>query len=192
MAGDERVPLSLRNPHHGPARVLAQVIGLDEHVVFHQPADEVPAEAREPLGVALPVRLVRASTGLALEGLARLLLLHRADELAGGAALERSAAEGVIDPVRDEHAAKAHPPQLTEAAVDIRFGALRRSLELAAAERIRGLHSDHHGELAALDDPTRLRRVGHDSEPTTAATAGLRIDVALQGAQAPDLELDRL
>src|SRR5207248_9854773 len=80
--------------------------------------------------------------------------------------------------------------ELLELAVDVGAGALGNAQDLAAAERIRGLHADQHGELPALDRPPGLRRAVHEAEPTPPRAAALRVDVALERPQPGDLELD--
>jgi hypothetical protein len=56
MARDERVVVSFRDPQHRQPGALAHVVDLDQDVVLNQPPDQVAAEGREPLGVAVPAR----------------------------------------------------------------------------------------------------------------------------------------
>ena len=65
----------------------------------------------------------------------------------------------------------------------------RRSL--AAAEHARGLDADHDRQIPLLDRATRLARTADDPEPALAAAAALRVDVALERSQTPDLQRDR-
>ena len=58
MARDERVTLLLGDRQDTQSGSLAQVIRLDQHVVGHQPADQVIADAREALDVALAPRRI--------------------------------------------------------------------------------------------------------------------------------------
>src|SRR5215208_688401 len=114
------------------------------------------------------------------ERVAGLLDLHRPDEAPLVAFLERGAREGVVHPVGDEHRADAEGPHALDAGVDVRPVALRLPLELAAAERVRGLDANDHGELAATNDAPRRPRGAHEAEPPPAATAALGVDVVLQ------------
>src|SRR2546423_10346866 len=156
VARDERIVPRLRDREDTRTCLLAEVVGLDQHVLGDQPPDQVAPEGGEPLGVALTVRLVGSCAGLGSERLPGLLHLHSADELPSGARLEGRAGEGVVDPVRDEDAPQSKPVEVVEAAVDVRAGALREPLELAAPERVRGLHADEYRELAALDRTASL------------------------------------
>ena len=125
------------------------------------------------------------------ERLPGLLHLHGAYELARGARLEGGAREGVAHPVGDEDAPQPEAVEVVEAAVDLRAGALRQARDLAAAERIGGLHADQHGELPALDHAACLLRAVDEPEPAAARTAALGVHVPLEPAQPRDLQLHR-
>jgi hypothetical protein len=126
--------------------------------------------------------LAAARAGPGLDVGARLETVEDVDEGALGAALERRTGERVVRPMGHEHAAHAEPLVFTQAAVDVLLRALRLPVLQAAAEEVGGLDADDHGQLAARDRATSLRRAVHQPEPALAGTAALGIYVVLQPA----------
>ena len=102
------------------------------------------------------------------------------------------AAEGVVELVDGEEGADAEIVDLLEPRVDLRLVALGDVVDLAAAEDARDLDALDDGELALVDHPARLERVGDDAEPPLAGSARLGVDVVLQRVQVPALDLHRV
>ena len=109
------------------------------------------------------------------------------------AALERGAAERVVDPVGDEHAADAEPLVGADAAVD-------PGLACTASGRRLTLHPNRSEDsipMITASFPAAITRracagLYDEPEPASPRAAGLRVDVVLHRPQRPDLSVDRL
>lgn len=198
-------------------RLDAHVVDLDHHVALHQPLDRVLTEAGQTALVALRVAVVRGHLGACGEQLGHLCrggriaggvvvlrtaALLRAPEGAGGeeladvhgrsdgAGVHPHPAQGVVELVAQEHAAHTQLVQLVQTAVDVGLAALGDVEDLLAAEGLRGLDAEHHGELALRDDLAGLGRVGDDTEEALALSAVDLVDVVLHLVGLAGLETD--
>ncbi len=189
---DARVGRGLEEVEDAVGGLDAHVVDLEHHVALHHAAHGVLAQPGQPAHVALCVRVVRGdlhARGEALLGRGGggetdgVVVLRAGAALgppegAGGQELsgidggaerpgvETHAAQRVVELVAQEHAAHTQVVQLVEARVDVLTAALGDVQDHLAAERLRRLHAQHHGESALLDHLTRLRAVGDDTEPS--------------------------
>ena len=146
VARDQRIVVLRRDLQHPLSRPLAQVVDLDQHVLVDQPPDQVGAELRQALGVALaPGRIAGRRLGSDRR--------RRGEELGQHRHLERVERVRLLALALIRARRGAEVVAGLVAVEDVDEGALVAALERGAGERVVDPVRDEHAADAPALGP---------------------------------------